>query len=79
MKNPLRTRYRIVEYHGLQEPFEPQVWRWYWPFWRALVWGSATGHDFSPWSYKTKDEARMKIEQHREPASYHIPTIHGVD
>jgi hypothetical protein len=78
VKNPFRTRYRIVERPCLQEPFEPQVWRWYWPFWRALVWGSATGHDHSPWSYKTIEEALMKIDWDRHPARRHVLTVHKV-
>ncbi len=34
MKNPFRTRYRIVQRAGYHTKiYKVQVWRWYFPFW----------------------------------------------
>jgi hypothetical protein len=59
-------------------PFVPEIWRWYWPFWRALNWWSHTGHDWSPVYYDTLADARLAIERDRAPANYASVTVHEV-
>jgi hypothetical protein len=78
LKNPFRTRYRIVELPAKWMQFVPEVWRWYWPFWTALNWTTHTGHDYSPVHYDTLADARIAIERARAPANYTSVTVHEV-
>lgn len=71
-------RYRIVEFPTFNMSFEPQVWRWWFPIWRPLIWGTCTGHDYSPISYKTYAEALAAIDCIRNPGGYIEPIVHQV-
>jgi len=57
--------YRIAQYS--EECFEPQIWRWWWPFWTALEMTTYTGHDWSPKCHQTMAAAVMAILGHQNP------------
>jgi len=79
MRNPFRTRYRIVEVTGGSKPwFVPQYRPWFWPFWLSFM-TSHTGHDWSPQQHDTKADAEQVIYAHKFPPHKRLKqTIHEV-
>lgn len=61
----LRTRYRVAV-RGRPANFEPQVWRWWWPFWAPLVIHPTEGGYYVE-SYPTSAEAWRQVALHRLP------------
>ena len=79
MRNPFKTRYRILEHPSfVVGSWEPQVLRWYWPTWRPLLMTTYTGHDTSPMVYETKEGALTLIDLDRTGVDALLPKIHEV-
>ena len=69
------AKYRIVEHN--RKCFEPQILRWWWPFWTSVASCSYTGHDWSPLSLPSQMEAEAYIDAYRHPSKY-APITHEV-
>lgn len=68
----MENRYRVkcISTHC----FEPQIKRWWWPFWKPVSYSSSTGYDYGPMTVGTEKQAWDAIDSHKRASYKPVPT-----